>query len=98
MGGEFFQCIKQRSFDHQKGRRRQGAVRGGDEGHALSLPQVGEPAAGYFLLPLLDVSYLFIPQPAYDPPRFCRIRRAYNILTRKTPIYCKKQTEPIGFI
>ena len=90
MGGEFFQCIKQRSFDHKKA----GGVK---ERFAAVIKGTPSPSPRWANL-LLVISYLFIPQPAYDPPPVCRIRRAYNILTRKTPIYCKKQTKPIGFI
>lgn len=48
MGGEFFQCIKQRSFDHKKAggvKERFAAVIKSKP----SPPQVGEPAASYFL-------------------------------------------------
>ena len=49
MGGEFFQCIKQRSFDHKKAggvKERFAAV---IKSKPSPPPQVGEPAASYFL-------------------------------------------------
>ena len=68
MGGEFFQCIKQRSFDHKKAggvKERFAAVM---KGGALSLPQVGEPAASLFptfLFPSLPM----IPPGLQNTPR-----------------------------
>ena len=49
MGGEFCQCIKQRSFDHKKAggvKERFAAVM---KSKPSPPPQVGEPAASYFL-------------------------------------------------
>lgn len=61
MGGEFFQCIKQRSFDHKKA----GGVK---ERFAAVIKGTPSPSPRWANL-LLVISYLFIPQPAYDPPR-----------------------------
>ena len=66
MGGEFFQCIKQRSFDHKKA----GGVK---ERFAAVIKGTPSPSPRWanlllvisFCL-LLAVSYLFISQPAYD--------------------------------
>ena len=66
MGGEFFQCIKQRSFDHKKA----GGVK---ERFAAVIKGTPSPSTRWanlllvisFCL-LLAVSYLFISQPAYD--------------------------------
>ena len=60
MGGEFFQCIKQRSFDHKKA----GGVK---ERFAAVIKGTPSPSPRWANL-LLVISYLFIPQPAYDPP------------------------------
>ena len=65
MGGEFFQCIKQRSFDHKKA----GGVK--ERFAAVIKSKPSPPRRANLLLVisfclLLAVSYLFISQPAYD--------------------------------